>query len=255
MSQRSCPSCGSAVAAHQTLCPRCRTAVPSDPGPVAASAEGSTIRVSAPPPRTRPTAPPPEGPAALRDTPAPLLAPPPSATGPVPPPPDRTLVTDDPTRHDVAVPVADPPRPTASAGTLGVPGAPSLDDRGNLPGGLAAVVGAVMVAVGVALPWLDVAGETVSGWSASEDAKVLAALAGLALVAGALVVGGARSLVLRVLLALAGVVVLAVGVVDLLSVAGIDDLDPSPGIGLHLVLAGGVVVLVAAGLTRHRRFR
>lgn len=148
-----------------------------------------------------------------------------------------------------------PAQPTPSAGTLGQPGAPVLDERGNLPGGLLGLVGAALVVVGVVLPWMDVAGEMVSGWAASDDAKVLLGLAGVATLAGALVVGGARSLVLRVLLAVLGVVAVGFAGFEVLSVGGVEDLDPTPGLGLYVGLIGGVVLLVAAGLTRHRRFR
>ncbi|WCO65709.1 hypothetical protein PO878_14485 [Iamia majanohamensis] len=151
-----------------------------------------------------------------------------------------------------------PPGPVAapaSAGTLGVPGAPTLDDRSNVPGGLLGVVGAVLLVAGIALPWLEVAGESVSGWAASTDAKVLAGVAAVATVAAALVVGGARSLVLRVLLGGAGVVAVALGAFDLVDVGGVDELDATAGVGLYVVLAGGLGLLAAAALTRHRRFR
>ncbi len=142
-----------------------------------------------------------------------------------------------------------------SAGTLGQPGAPVLDERGNLPGGLLGLVGAALVVVGVVLPWMDVAGEMVSGWAASDDAKVLLGVAGVATLAGALVVGGARSLVLRILLVVLGVVAIGFAGFEVLSVNGVEDLDPSPGLGLFVGLLGGFVLLVAGALTRHRRFR
>lgn len=270
------------MAVHQTLCPACRAPVPSDAGPLASSSEGSSITVSAPPPRAgRAPAPPPTG----DDPPAPEPPPEPARTAagwsgsPVVAPvddPDPTVVAD-PSAEATAVagsgwagaaeptwrqdPSAGPDGPAAappsasSAGSLGVLGAPSIDDRGNLPGGLLALIGAVLVGVGVALPWLDVAGETVSGWAASGDAKVLAGLAACALVMGALVVGGARSLVLRAGLAVVGVVAVGFGIYELLSVGGIEDLDPSPGMGLYVGLVGGAVLVASAALTRHRRFR
>ncbi len=343
MPERSCPSCGLEVAAHQTLCPRCRTPIPSDAGPLAPSADGSSIRVAAPPPRVGRSGaplPPPEGDArrgpgradphvagtpgrADPDDEPTVLAPldveptvdagrapePTVALGPdqvappraAPAPPgagtdevtavapggaapawapdevhasaaggpgpgwgtgEATAVApggaptgDGPSSRPTDPTAAGEPRATPSAGTLGVPGAPTLDDRGNLPGGIAGIVGAVLVVVGVVLPWLDVAGETVSGWSASADARVLVAVAGVATVAAALVVGGARSLVLRVLLAAAGVVTLGLGAYELASVGTVEDLDPSPGVGLYVVLLGGAVLVAAGALTRHRRFR
>ena len=104
------------------------------------------------------------------------------------------------------------------------------------------LVGAALVVVGVLLPWMEVGDETVSGWAASEDAKALLGLAGVAAVAAALVVGGARSLVLRVLLGVLGLVALAVAVFEMVSVARIDELDPVPGVGLLVGVAGGATL-------------
>lgn len=292
---RACLTCALELAPHQTLCPRCRTTVPSDAGPVAPSAEGSSIAVSAPPPRAapRPAAPDPDpddeptvaAPPEVEPTVDASRAPEPTAVaGPAPvarpmPPdeatwgapgtpssaPEPTVVADCPGSGEAHTPEAPsrpdpsggwpPVQPTPSAGTLGQPGAPVLDERGNLPGGLLGLVGAALVVVGVVLPWMDVAGEMVSGWAASDDAKVLLGLAGVAALAGALVVGGARSLVLRVLLAVLGVVAVGFAGFEVRSVSGVEDLDPSPGLGLYVGLIGGVVLLAAAGLTRHRRFR
>ncbi len=338
MPQRSCPSCGVDVAAHQTLCPACRTPVPSEAGPVATSSDGSSFSFSAPPPRSAHPRTPPDLPdpsvTANRD-PASVSSPgsddeptiatggqveptvdalrlseptvraperedgsarahpsdtavaaggqgpswaPPAGTpwtaptGPSPDPaPDRPITTADsgegrggagaPTWYQGSAPAASPSLPAGSgagaapsAGVLGVPGAPTLDDRGNLPGGVLGVAGAVLVAVGVALPWMDVAGESVSGWAASDDAKVLVGLAATAAAAGALVVGGARSLILRVLLGVLGLAAVALGVFELFSVSGIEDLDPSPGMGLFVGLAGGALLVAGGVLTRHRRF-
>jgi hypothetical protein len=129
-----------------------------------------------------------------------------------------------------------------------------LDERSNLPGGLLALLGAVVVVVGAFLPWMEVGEEAVSGWRASDDAKVLVGLAGVVTVAAALVIGGARSLVLRIGLAATGLAVVVVGLLDVLSVGDLAG-DVSHGPGLVVVLVGGVLVVVAALLTRHRRFR
>ncbi len=158
-------------------------------------------------------------------------------------------------RSSVPVPAPAPaPAPGPSAGTLGVPGAAVLDERSNLPGGLVALLGAVLVVVGVFLPWMEVGDEAVSGWRASDDAKVLLALAGAVTVAAALIIGGARSLVLRIGLVVVGLATVVLGLVDVLSV-GDQPGDVSHGPGLIVVLVGGVLVVVAALLTRHRRFR
>lgn len=148
-----------------------------------------------------------------------------------------------------------PPVVPSKAGTLGMSGAATLDESGNLPGGLLGILGGALVAVGVVLPWMDVAGQTVSGWAASDDAKVLVVLAGLAIVAGALAVGGARSLILRALLVVLGVAAAGVAAYDVVSVVGLDELDPTPAAGLYVGVLGGLVLVAAGALTRHRRFR
>ena len=177
------------------------------------------------------------------------------------PAPDATAVTwsPDPTtvapaaRGPVPAPAAPAPAPVF-AGTLGTPGAARLDERGNLPGGVAGLVAAALVAIGVFLPWIGVEGRDVSGWAASADAKVLLVIAALATVAAALLVGGARSLVLRLGLVGLGVATLGLGAYEVASARGIDDFDVSLGTGLVLVLVGGVVLAGAGALTRHRRF-
>lgn len=153
-----------------------------------------------------------------------------------------------------AAPTSAPPVRT-SAGTLGTPGAAVLDERGNLPGGVAGLVAAALVTVGVFLPWIGVEGQDVSGWSASGDAKVLLGIAGMATVIAALLIGGARSLVLRLGLVGLGIVALGLGAYEVTSANGIDEFDVSLGTGLFLVLAGGVALTVSGALTRHKRFR
>ena len=119
---------------------------------------------------------------------------------------------------------------------------------------MAGLVAAVLLTVGVFLPWIGVEGRDVSGWAASGDAKVLLAVAGLATVAAALLIGGARSLVLRLGLVGLGVVTLGLGAYEIASANGIDDFDVSLGAGLIIVLLGGVILAVAGVVTRHRRF-
>lgn len=284
---RACPSCHEPVLAHQTLCPACRTPVPSEAGPVATDTSAFTFSV--PPPRPSHPAPAPAPASASAPAPAPSSSPGPATspdaapvsapavgdgyvvtTSPVPvgapppeaPSPDPTSVA--PTGPPPTVPAA-PPGPPApapapahhegpSAGVIGTPGAPVLDERGNLPGGIAGLVAAVLVTIGVFLPWVAVEGRDVSGWAASADAKVLLGLAGVATVGAALLIGGARSLVLRVGLVVLGVVVVGLGLFEVLDASRIDDFDVSLGLGLPLVIGGGVVAAVAGALTRHRRF-
>ena len=101
---------------------------------------------------------------------------------------------------------------------------------------------------------MEVAGEPVSGWESSADAKVLVGLAAGATVIGALLIGGARSLVLRLGLAFVGITAVVIGVIDALSVSDLVG-DVDQGSGLVVVMIGGVVLVNSALLTRHRRFR
>lgn len=193
-----------------------------------------------------PFAPPTHGAAKGVGPPAdPVVPPPPMPSAPVPAPAPAPSPAPAWTAPAVA--------PT-SAGTLGVPGARTLDERSTLPGGVAAIVAAALVAIGVFLPWMEVGDQAVSGWRSSIDAKVLLGLVGVATLVGALIIGGARSLVLRFTLAVLGLATIAIGVIDVLSV---DDLsgDVDHGVGLIPVLVGGLLLGVAALLTRHRRFR
>lgn len=199
--------------------------VPSEPGPVGTRSD--SFAIGAPPPRQRP-----------RVDSAPAV------TGL-----DRTLVA---TAPAVTPSVGDAP---AVAGTIGVPGAPILDERGNLPAGLLALAGAAAVVAGVFLPWLTVEGHDVSGWRSSDDARILLALAGTATVIGALLVGGARSLVLRVALIGVGLGALALTVFDIASVGRVEVFDPAAGSGLAVSIGGSFVLVVAGLLARHRRFR
>lgn len=305
MTDRSCPSCGTNVASHQTLCHVCRTPVPSEAGPVGTPGSESGIVFGAPPPRQRRLAeqalePPSVADPGGLDDPTridPSIAAPTSSSADAPLA-SRARLGPDPTRVDPAVgeattrhagdatsqeggaapashaaptPSAPPhypapgytapgytgvePQPYGpSAGTLGVPGAASLDERGNLPGGALALVAGALAVAGVFLPWVEIAGSTVSGWSASQDAKAVLALAGAATVVGALLVGGARSLALRVGLVVVAVALAVLTVVEIISVGNLDG-DPSMGTGLYLLLAAGVVAALAAVLTRHKRFR
>lgn len=272
MSERHCPQCAQPVAAHQTLCPSCRVPVPSTAGPVGTSS--SSIAIGAPPPRRAAALAPPATDPAVAD-PAAAVAPPAAAPPVAPaaapyaqvaPTPaasgygggiDPTAVGTGPAWSTAAAAAAAPaplPVPPA-AGTIGVPGAAVLDERGNLPGGLLGLIAAALVVVGVFLPWMSVESHDVSGWRASGDARVLLGLAGAVTVAAALLVGGARSLVLRLFLVLAGLVAIGFGVFEITSVNGVDEFDTSIGLGLFLVLGGGAAALLAGVLTRHKRFR
>jgi hypothetical protein len=239
---RSCPACHEPVAAHQTLCPSCRTPVPSEAGPVAA--DSSAFTFTAPPPRQR-------------DLPAaPTWAPDPTAVAPTPAPaPAEPVIRSGGYPSDPITGSGNGGQGVpASAGTLGTPGAAVLDERGTLPGGIVGLLASALVVVGVFLPWIGVEGRDVSGWAASGDAKVLLGIAGIATVLAALLIGGARSLALRLTMVGLGVVALGLGAYEVASANGIDEFDVSLGIGLVVVLAGGAALAVSGALTRHRRF-
>lgn len=225
------------------------------------AADSSAFTFSAPPPRRAPQpapepAPEPEGPFAPRSDATTAWNPGADVTWAATPQP----VTG--SHGSPSDPITGSPQPApapgpgpAYAGVLGTPGAAVLDERGNLPGGIVGLVAAVLVTVGVFLPWIGVEGRDVSGWSASGDAKVLLVVAGLATVGAALLIAGARSLVLRLGLIGLGVVALGLGAFEIASAGGIDEFDVSLGVGLFVVLAGGLALAVAGVLTRHKRFR
>lgn len=136
-----------------------------------------------------------------------------------------------------------------------MPGAAVLDERGNLPGGVVGLLAAAVLVAGTFLPWMAVEGHDVSGWSASDDSRVLLGLAGAATLVAALLIGGARSLVLRIALVVAGLAAIGLGLFEITSVNGVDGFDTTLGVGVFLVIGGGAALVLAGALTRHRRFR
>jgi hypothetical protein len=125
--------------------------------------------------------------------------------------------------------------------------------EGNALAGLLALVASGLIAAGALLPWFEIGDDTVSGWTASDDAKLLVGLACVGTVVSALLIGGARSMSLRLVLLVTGAAVLGVAVFDMVSVADLDDVSASMEIGLFLVLSGGTLLLAAGALARHRR--
>jgi len=125
----------------------------------------------------------------------------------------------------------------------------------NLPAGLLALLGGLLLIAGVFGQWVRTTAETFSGWSASPDAKVVLALGIAALVVGGLLLAGVRHVALRFVLIALGVAALVYAVVDMLSVGNdvAESLNPAIGWGLFLLPVGGVILVVAGLLARHTR--
>ena len=88
--------------------------------------------------------------------------------------------------------------------------------------------------------------ETVTGWEASVDGKVVVGLAVIALLIGLALIAGVRSIVLRLALLALGVWAIVIAIVDIIDVGNqLDSLEPAAGVGLYLVGAAGVVLLLA----------
>lgn len=206
-------------------------AIPSEAGPVAASAEGSSFTFSSPPPRS-----------------------PPTGAAPV----DAAPAVGSPAEEgsDVAPslePAVGASRMVASAGTLGVPGAAALDERSNRPAGLLALGGSALAVIGDFLPWRRLADEQVSGWRSGASAVVVLGVAVVAMAAAVALLRGVRSLAVRLGLVLGGLVAAAIGLFQMMRV-GDDHPEASVGLGLLLVVGGGVLLVGAGALSRHRRF-
>ncbi|WP_220187757.1 hypothetical protein, partial [Pseudonocardia pini] len=123
-------------------------------------------------------------------------------------------------------------------------------------GALLGIVGGGLVAVGVLLPWANVAGAlTVTGLDGGDGVIALGA-GGALLLAAALRLQSRAGAVLRILVGLAGLAAVGVAALDLTSlgrlggdVAALVQLGP----GLPLLAAGGVVGLLSAFLRGRTR--
>ncbi len=142
----------------------------------------------------------------------------------------------------------------STAGHLG--GSPaSSRERSNLPAGLLALLGGVLLCVGVFGQWVRTNAETFNGWSASPDAKVVLGLGIAALIVGGLLLAGVRHVALRFVLIALGVAALVYAVVDMLSVGSdvAGSLNPAIGWGLFLLPVGGLALIASGLLARHAR--
>ncbi|HET8931019.1 MAG TPA: zinc ribbon domain-containing protein [Acidimicrobiales bacterium] len=122
-------------------------------------------------------------------------------------------------------------------------------------GGAAAILGAFLEWMKITPEWADAI--TFSGWTLSDDAKIAAGVGAVAVVAAIAVLGSNLRAPMRILAALAGIVLVALGAYDTydilqelpdaLEAANVSGIEiAAPGIGLILVMAGGAVVLLGA---------
>ena len=158
-------------------------------------------------------------------------------------------------------PVAPPPPPAPAP----APPRPSADAIDNRPAAYAAMVGAILGAVGAFQVWLRITVFGVSppdsaqtGWQGGDGRTILFA-AIVAAIAGIGLLLGRRDLWLKVALLIAGGVILVIALVHMANVGskandieeqfGIPtgDVRATVGAGLYIVIAGGVAIL-AAGL-------
>ncbi len=290
MAEKVCANCGAEVPAAAVFCTQCGSRDLKEP-PAAPPEE----TVAPPPPVTpeSPTVPVTEtqqapslaaqfGAEAHRPEPpdAPTMADQPVVSDPTsvwsPPPTAPTPAAQAPAAPPIGGQAATyPPGPAAAPGPVSPPTtappatAPSSDGGGRLGAALALLGGAAAI-VGAFLPWMKITPDwadavTFSGWTLTDDAKVVAVVGAVAFVAAAVVMGGSLRRQMRVLTAVAGIVILGIGAYDTydileelpdsLAAAGVSGAEiAAPQIGLILVLAGGaVVVLGALAMTRAAR--
>lgn len=233
---------------------------PGEPTPVA--------EAPAPPPPAEPAEPPPPPaepaePAGAETTtpvdPTVAFAPPPTAETWASPPA--------PTMTDTPTAVLPPPAPTPTPpGAAPAPAAATSATGGGRFGALIVLIGGAAAIVGAFLDWMTIdpeGGERISltGWTLSDDAKIVLVLGAVAVIASVIVLGGMLRGVVRVLAAALGIVTIALGGYDLYDIiedlpdslqkAGVSGVEISaPDLGLILVIAGGaVMVLGALGMT------
>lgn len=279
-----CPSCSATLPAGAVFCTTCGTRLsPAPETPVADATRvdnpglHDTTQVYSPPPAApdapwqpadaaTPPPPPPGPPPAPAGWGAPAAAPPPA---PAPPPPAA---------WPPAAPTAAPPTTWGAPGSAPAPpatwnaspapawGAPAPaaapSSGGGSPfGGVLALLGGVLVLVGLFTAWLgsNVGDETVTGWELldadngfeTSDPYLLLglAIAGLAL-AVALFLGVARTAV-RIVAVLVGAAVVITHIRDWMDIADIAKALPqgveiTAQFGFYIGIVGGVLLAIAA---------
>lgn len=269
--QTTCPNCGAAVPAAAAFCTSCghrmaEQPAAAGPGP---SDSGDATRVDTPGLHDdtavyRPPAPEPAPQAPWQPAQWAPPAPPPAPGWQTPPGPPQQ--SGHPGQQSWGAPPPGPPQ----WGPAPAPSPPAAG--GNHPslfGGLVAILGAILVVVGVFTPWignnqddpqLDASGWDLAGGDKaleSTDPYVLLALAVAALAVGTVLVLGVLRPVARIAAVVVGLVVIAIMVRDWMTIADAvtdqgSDFEITAQFGFYLAIAGGVVTALASLLPAGR---
>lgn len=137
---------------------------------------------------------------------------------------------------------------------------------GGRLGAILVLIGGGLALVGSFGEWMKMTPDwadpvTLKGWTLSNDAKIVAVLAGVAIVAAVVVIAGNLRGPVRVLSGAIGIVIVGLGAYDTYDIlqrlpdalenSGVRGVEiAAPGIGLILVLAGGVVMILGALVMR-----
>ncbi|CAN5780695.1 hypothetical protein BH23ACT2_BH23ACT2_17580 [soil metagenome] len=266
----SCPNCGATVPPAAAFCTSCGHRMgeeePAGTGP--SDADDATL-VDTPglhddtavfrPPAAPPSSPPSGAPWQPTET-APPAAPPWDRPAAPPPPPGWQTPPGQPGQAGPhwGAPLQGPPQ----WGTAPAPPARS-SKRPSPLGGIVAILGAIMVMVGVFTPWIgnnqdDTLFEA-SGWDLasgdkgleSTDPYLLVALAIAAVAIGVVLIIGLLRPVARIAAVVVGLVVIAVMVRDWMTIADTvadrgSDFEITAQLGFYLTIAGGVVTALAS---------
>lgn len=167
----------------------------------------------------------------------------------------RVPASDSPTALLPAAPRPPAPRPAMPDAPLGSPigyRPPPPKARRRFPVGAAlGIAGAGLVAVGVVLPWVTVAGALPITGLVGDDGRIALGAGGALLLAAALRFQPRAGLLLRIVAGLAGLAAAGVAALDLTSLGRLTgDVAAlvQTGPGLPLLAAGGVVGLLSAFL-------
>lgn len=284
-----CPNCSATLPSGAAFCTTCgtRLAPAEAPAPEAPAADATRVdnpglhdatQVFAPPPA------PPAAPAAAWQpaeaaTPPPLPGPPPAQPGwgapPASPPPPPAAPAAWPPAASTApppttwgAPGAAPASPAtwnqAPAGAWGAPApapAAAAGGGGSPLGGLVALVGGLLVLVGLFTAWLgnNVTDDTLSGWELldgdngfeTSDPYLLLALGIVALALGVALFRGVARTPVRIVAVLVGVGVVVTHARDWMDIADIAKALPqgveiTAQFGFYLGIVGGILVALAA---------
>lgn len=287
MAEKVCANCGAEVPAAAVFCTQCGSRDLNQPPPPPPEPDQAV----APPPPVMPDSPTvpvtetqeapslaaqygaaaqrPEPPGAPTMADQPVVGDPTSvwSTPPAAPQPPTASSAAPASGEPTAVAPAFPPGPAAApdptfAPTAAPPATGTSSDGGGKLGAALALLGGAAAIVGAFLSWMKITPDwadavTLSGWTLTDDAKVVAAVGAVAFVAAAVVLGGSLRRPMRVLTAVAGIVILGLGAYDTYDIlqqlpdsladAGVSGAEiAAPQLGLILVLAGGAVVVLGA---------